>query len=270
MVEQTGAASRAGGKKLMPVLFIGHGSPMNAIEDNEFSQGWREMAASIPVPGAIVCISAHWETRGTVVTSAQWPPMIYDFYGFPRELFEVQYPAPGDPPLAEKIIAMLTSVKTERDEMRGFDHGCWSVMVKMYPGAAIPVVELSLNRPQPPAWHVALAKQLAPLREQGILILGSGNIVHNLGLLDWSEAIAGYDWAVAVNEHVKELLLQNNIERLCDYRALGDSAALAIPTPEHYLPVLYCAALRREGETLSFFNDKLVMGSLSMTSFRIG
>lgn len=256
----------------MPVLFAGHGSPMNALEENEFTEGWREIALSIPAPEAILCISAHWETRGTFVTAMEKPKTIHDFGGFPGELYEVHYPAPGSPDLAAHIKDIIKSAPVELDYNRGLDHGCWSVMIKMYPGANIPVVQLSLDRSGPGKFHFDLGAELKELRKQGILIIGSGNIVHNLGRIDWGNPENGYDWAVEANEGIKQMITGEDFEQLCDISTLTSSSAfkLAIPTVEHYLPLLYILGLKEKEENVVFFNDKLVMGSLSMVSLRAG
>lgn len=257
----------------LPVLFIGHGSPMNAIEDNVFSRQWQELGKSLPVPRAILCISAHWETNGTFATAMPHPRTIHDFWAFPPELYEKTYPAPGDPLLAEECSRSITAATVGLDREWGLDHGTWSVLSRMYPDAVIPVVQLSLDRNMPGSFHYALAKELAPLREQGILIIGSGNMVHNLGRMmvkgaDFNEPF-GFDWALEANELFKKLLQERRHAELADYRSLGSAARLAIPTNEHYLPMLYAIALQREDEELSFFNDAPVAGSLTMTSFTI-
>ena len=253
----------------MPVLFVGHGSPMNAIEDNEFKRGWEAVARGLPRPKAALCISAHWETPGVSITVADRPETIHDFYGFPRKLFEIRYPAQGDPALARKTAGMVRGTRVGLDENRGLDHGCWSVLRAMYPAADIPIVQLSLDTSQPGAFHYQLAKELAPLREQGVLIVGSGDIVHNLGIMDFGRA-GGYDWALRFNEEVKKRIEARDHRDLVDYPSLGPDARLAIPTPEHYLPLLYALALQGEGDSISFFNDKTVMGSVSMTCLTLG
>jgi len=257
----------------MPVLFIGHGSPMNAIEENEFVQAWRDVAKALPIPDAILCISAHWETNGTYVSAMQKPRTIHDFGGFPRELFAVQYPAPGSPELAKETKNLVKKTITGLDEKWGLDHGCWSVLTRMYPAAGIPVIQMSLDSSRPAQYHYELAGELSPLREKGVLIIGSGNMVHNLGLVDWrkmDEPGYGYDWAIEANETMKKFILSNDHQSLINYRARGNSFDLAIPTPEHFLPLLYALALKEEHEPIEFFNDKPVMGSLTMTSLRIG
>lgn len=257
----------------MPVLFIGHGSPLNAIEENEFVAGWREIVKTLPRPNAILCISAHWETRGTSVTAMEKPRTIHDFGGFPQELFEVQYPAPGSPELAKETKNIIRKTEIGMDERWGLDHGCWSVLKRMYPAADIPVIQLSLDYSRPARYHYEIGRELSPLRQKGILIIGSGNMVHNLRMVDWNrmnEAGFGYDWAIEANEKMKKYILSNDHEPLIDYRLQGKAFDLAIPTPEHFLPLLYVLALKEENENIGIFNDKPVMGSLSMTSLRIG
>jgi len=254
----------------MPVLFVGHGSPMNAIETNEFTKAWQAMSKSLPKPNAIVCISAHWETKGTFVTAMEKPKTIHDFGGFPKTLFDVQYPAPGDTELAKETQKLLTNADVGLDEKWGLDHGAWSVIKVMYPDADIPVIQLSLDYNLKPQFHYDLATQLAPLRKKGVLILGSGNMVHNLRILDWNNPDGGFDWALTANEKFKKLILDGNHSSLINYRNLGREVELAVPSPEHYLPLLYSLALKSSNENVAFFNDKYVMGSLSMTSVKIG
>ena len=257
----------------MPVLFVGHGSPMNAISVNDFVQSWRSLGQSLPRPKAILCISAHWETRGTFVTAMPKPPTIHDFGGFPKALFEVQYPAPGSVEFANETKAIISKTEVGLDQKWGLDHGAWSVIKNMYPLADIPVFEMSLDYYQSPGFHYQLAKELSPLREKGVLIMGSGNIVHNLSKVAWDKADEpeyGYDWAIEANDTFKKLILANRHNELIHYSSLGKEVQLAVPTPEHYLPLLYALALKSENEKVTFFNDKPVMGSLSMTSLRIG
>jgi 4,5-DOPA dioxygenase extradiol len=254
----------------MPVLFIGHGSPMNAIEKNEFSDEWQLMGKSLPRPNAILCISAHWETKGTFVTAMEKPQTIHDFGGFPQALFDVQYPAPGNPQLATETKNMVSRTKVALDNKWGLDHGAWSVIRVMYPAADIPVIQMSLDYYQNPQFHYDLGKELVKLREKGILIIGSGNMVHNLRMLSWNQPEQGFDWALEANSKFKKLILENNHQQLINYKSLGREVELAVPTPEHYLPLLYTLALKSENEEVSFFNDKPVMGSLTMTSVKIG
>ncbi|MFA6484516.1 MAG: 4,5-DOPA dioxygenase extradiol [Bacteroidales bacterium] len=259
--------------ELMPALFLGHGSPMNAIEDNEFSRGWKEVGTTLPRPNAILCISAHWETRGTFVTAMEKPPTIHDFGGFPQELFNVQYPAPGSPQLAKETKNTVTKSAVGLDEKWGLDHGAWSVIKHLYPKADVPVVQLSLDYMQNARYHYDLARELASLRRKGILILGSGNMVHNLRMVSWDkirEPEYGYDWAIEASEKMKQYILAGDHQSLIDYQSQGKSFNLAIPTPDHYLPLLYALALQEKNEPLTLFNDKAVMGSLTMTSLKIG
>lgn len=252
----------------MPALFVGHGSPMNAIEESEFSRGFADAARRIPRPKAVLCVSAHWETRGVFVTAAERPETIHDFAGFPRALFEVLYPAPGDPTLARKIAAHVTGATVRLEGERGLDHGVWSVLRSMYPEADLPVVQLSLDRTRSPAAHVALARELSFLRDEGVLLVGSGDIVHNLHVVDFGRK-DGYDWAVRFDEEVRRRILAGDLAALIDYARLPE-APLAVPTPEHYLPLLYVLATRRDADVVSFFNEGTVLGSISMTSVEVG
>lgn len=257
----------------MPVLFLGHGSPMNAIEENEFVAGWRKVGRSIPKPVAILCISAHWETRGTLITAMKKPATIHDFGGFPRRLFEVKYPAPGNPELAKETSSLIKKVSVGLDNSWGLDHGCWSVVKNLYPDADVPVIQMSLDYFQPPGYHYELAGELSSLRKKGVLIIGSGNMVHNLGLVAWdkiSEPGFGYDWAVEANEKMKRFILSDDHKSLIDYKFQGKAINLAVPTPDHFLPLLYALALKEENDPVYLFNDKAVAGSLTMTSIKIG
>nr|WP_221260041.1 4,5-DOPA dioxygenase extradiol [Flavobacterium okayamense] len=258
---------------LMPVLFIGHGSPMNAIEDNEFSQRWQKMGKEIPEPKAVVVISAHWLTIGTFVTAMNQPKTIHDFGGFPQALFDVQYPAPGDPSLANEIQKMITNPAVEFDHDWGLDHGTWSVVKHMYPKADIPVLQLSIDYHKPAEYHYQLAKQLLNLRKKGVLIIGSGNMVHNLRMVAWDKMNVdnyGYDWAIEMNDIFKNKILSKDHKALFEYEKLNSAAKLAIPTPDHYFPLIYSLALQTDNDKVEFFNDKLVAGSLTMTSVKIG
>jgi 4,5-DOPA dioxygenase extradiol len=256
----------------MPVLFLGHGSPMNAIEENEFVQGFRKVASEIEIPRAILVVSAHWQTKGTEVTAMERPKTIHDFGGFPKELYEIQYPAPGMPQLAADVKNMTKNAEVLLDEKWGLDHGAWTVIRHMYPAADIPVVELSLDYYKHPRQHYELAKELYALRHKGILIIGSGNMVHNLGMVYWQKLNEnfGYDWANEANEKMKQLILEGNHQALIDYSKLGRAFGLSIPTPEHYLPLLYALALQDKNEEIEIFNDEPVGGSLTMTSVKIG
>lgn len=255
----------------MPVLFLGHGSPMNAIEENEFVRGFRTIATTIPKPAAILCISAHWETKGTFVTAMQHPPTIHDFGGFPKALFDVQYPAPGSPELARETKQLITQTTVELDDKWGLDHGAWSVIKHLYPHADIPVVQLSIDYTKSPRYHFELAAQLRRLRQKGVLIIGSGNMVHNLRMVAWNKLNEefAYDWAMEANEKMKAWLADGDFDPLIDFRAQGKAFDLAIPTPEHYLPLLYAVALKEKNERITLFNDKPLAGSLTMTSLKI-
>lgn len=261
-----------GNTQKMPVLFLGHGSSMNVIEENEFVVGFRNIAKEIPKPNAILCVSAHWETRGTLVTAMQHPPTIHDFGGFPQALFDVQYPAPGSPELASETQGLITKTKVELDDKWGLDHGAWSVIKHLYPNADIPVVQMSLDHYQTPQYHYELAGELKPLREKGVLIIGSGNMVHNLRMLAWGKMNEnyGFDWALDANEAMKSFIQNGDHRSMINFRSQGKAFDLAIPTPEHYLPLLYTLGLQEKEEELSLFNDQPVAGSLTMTSVKIG
>ena len=252
----------------MPVLFIGHGSPMNAIEDTEFSRAWAEVAGRIPRPRAVLCISAHWETDGVQVTAMAHPRTIYDFSGFPDELYRVKYPAPGSPDLARTVQSLLGVDVVHLSQDWGLDHGAWSVLRRMYPNADIPVVQQSLDMDRSPNAHYELGSRLQTLREQGILILGSGNMVHNLRLMEWGGK--PFDWAQRFDLKLKALIEAHDHAALVDYPKLGPDSQLAIPTNEHYLPMLYALALQGADEPLRFFAEKVTLGSISMRAFQIG
>jgi 4,5-DOPA dioxygenase extradiol len=256
-----------------PVLFVGHGSPMNGIQDNDFSRQWSLLGKEIRKPKVVLCISAHWLTRGTHITAMDKPRTIHDFGGFPKELFAVQYPAPGNAQLAADTVKLVKKTQVGLDHEWGLDHGTWSVVKHMYPDADIPVLQLSIDYGQSMQYHYDLAKELAVLRKKGVLIIGSGNMVHNLGMVAWdkmNEPEYGYDWAVEMNTSFKKHILDKNHQALIDYQKMGQAALLAIPTPDHYIPLLYTMALQDENEKVSFFNDKAVAGSLTMTSVIIG
>jgi 4,5-DOPA dioxygenase extradiol len=258
-----------GSTETMPVLFVGHGNPMNAIEENEFTKGWVEAGKSISAPNAILCVSAHWESKGTFVTGIEKALTIHDFGGFPQALFDVEYSAHGDLELAKQAKENIKKTDVGLNYDWGLDHGCWVPAVRMFPKANIPIIQLSLDYTKPAIWHYELAKELAFLRKKGVLIIGSGNMVHNLGRVDWT-GTKQFDWAVEANETMKGLIKKDNFKSLAGYKSLRSSIQLAVPTPEHFLPLLYTLALKEEQESLSFFNDKTVMGSISMTSLRIG
>lgn len=259
----------------MPVLFVGHGSPMNAIEDNAFSRKWREVGRSLPRPSAVLCISAHWETNGTFVTAMSNPETIHDFGGFPCELFKVQYPASGNTELANKINQEVKQTVIGLNTDWGLDHGSWSVLKHIYPNADIPVLELSIDYTRSLQYHYDLAKELTFLRRRGVLILGSGNMVHNLRMvhvktIEGFNEPYGYDWALEMNDMFKAKILSGDHKALIDYHSLGKAAKLAIPTPDHYIPLLYALALQEKNDNVEFFNDQAVAGSLTMTSVLIG
>ncbi|MDB5252200.1 MAG: dioxygenase [Flaviaesturariibacter sp.] len=261
------------GDTLMPVLFIGHGSPMNGIEDNAFSRQWASLARDIPTPSAVLVVSAHWLSRGTRVTAMDFPRTIHDFGGFPQALFDVQYPAPGSPSIALDMAAAIRSTHVEADHDWGLDHGTWTIVRHMYPEADIPVLQLSIDYTKPPQYHYELAAELLALRRKGVLIIGSGNMVHNLRMVAWdriNQPGYGFDWALKLNDTFKTLIASGDHKHLVNFTGLGPEAALAIPTPEHYLPLLYTLGLRTGRDDVSFFNDRAVGGSLTMTSVRIG
>jgi 4,5-DOPA dioxygenase extradiol len=256
----------------MPVLFLGHGSPMNAIEENQFVTGFRNVAKTLPKPNAILCVSAHWFTKGTKVTAMEMPQTIHDFGGFPQELFNVQYPAKGSPELAQITHELLLPTPVELDHEWGLDHGAWTVIKHLYPNADIPVIQLSIDYTKSAQYHFELAQKLQALRNKGILIIGSGNIVHNLRLVDFANFDRdnyGYDWAIEARETVNNYLIDGNYKPLIEYDKQSKALQMAIPSPDHYLPLIYTLGLQQKGESISLFNDKLVAGSLSMTSLKI-
>jgi 4,5-DOPA dioxygenase extradiol len=252
----------------LPVLFVGHGNPMNALEENEFSREWIQVGANLPRPQAILCISAHWETIGTQVTAMEKPRTIHDFYGFPPELFALQYPAPGSPPLADTIRALLGFDQIQPDQDWGLDHGTWSVLARMFPEADIPVLQLSLDRNRSAQSHYDLGRALKPLREQGVLVIGSGNIVHNLGLVVWEDI--AFDWAKEYDTRVKEWIEMDQHEPIVHYEKYGRPAQLAVNSAEHYKPLLYILGMKDPDEPVHFFTEKIWGGSLSMRSLQIG
>ena len=254
----------------MPVLFVGHGSPMNGIEDNEFSRRWHEMGKDIPTPAAVIVVSAHWFTSGTKITAMDHPRTIHDFYGFPKPLFDVQYPAPGNAVLARETANLIKKTPVILDHDWGLDHGAWSIVKHMYPEANIPVLQISIDFSRGPKFHYELAQELGVLRKKGVLIIGSGNMVHNLGMVNWHKPDSGFDWAVEMNEKFKKLITEGNHEQLINYESMGQAAKLSIPTPEHYLPLLYTIGLQEKNDQVTLFNDKTLMGSISMTSVKIG
>ena len=256
----------------MPALFLGHGSPMNVLEENIYTETWRELGKTLPRPKAIIAVSAHWYTRGTAVTAMEKPRTIHDFGGFPQALFDTHYPAPGSPALAQQVADALAPVAVELDREWGFDHGSWGVLIKMYPDADIPVVQLSVDGTRPPAYHYELGRKLAALREQGIMIVASGNVVHNLRMVRWGGDAAAYPWAESFNQYVRDNLswegesAQHPLVNFMQH----EGAALSNPTPEHYLPLLYVLGARAAGEAIAIPVDGIVMGSLSMLSVQVG
>lgn len=253
----------------MPVLFVGHGNPMNAILDNQFSRKWQELGKELPRPKAILSVSAHWLTRGTHVTAMKMPKTIHDFGGFPKALFDQQYPAPGSPEMAKEVQRLVTATEVHEDFEWGLDHGTWSVLKPMFPEADIPVFQLSIDYYKSPQWHYDLARQLGELRRKGVLILGSGNIVHNLRMVDFQNR-TNYDWAAGFDAKIKSFLDSGNHQAIINYDQLGTEAKLAVPTNDHYLPMLYSIALQDKKEEISYFNEEMDAGSISMRSFLIG
>jgi 4,5-DOPA dioxygenase extradiol len=254
--------------KSLPALFIGHGSPMNALENNRYTQVWRQLGASMPKPKAVLAISAHWYIGATAVTAMAQPKTIHDFGGFPPALFAFQYPPPGSEALAERVKDLLGPIEVKLDQSWGLDHGAWSVLAHVFPDADIPVVQLSIDRRQPNQFHYDVGKQLAELRDEGVLILASGNVVHNLPLINWQEKNTAYDWATRFELNTKNFLTRNEHQALIDYEKLGQDAALSIPTPEHYLPLLYIMGAQREGDRVQFPTEGIELGSISMLSIK--
>ncbi|HKA40965.1 MAG TPA: 4,5-DOPA dioxygenase extradiol [Burkholderiales bacterium] len=255
----------------MPAIFFGHGSPVNALARNRYTEGWAAVGTDIPRPRAIVSVSAHWYRPGVAVTAMPNPPTIHDFGGFPRELHEFQYPAPGDPVLARRVQVLLAPLPVELDDEWGLDHGTWSVLCHVFPSADIPVIQLSMDETQPPTFHFELGRKLAPLRDEGILVIGAGNIVHNLRA--WtrgSPSMEPYDWAVRFERKARDLMLAGDVAPLIRYETLGRDALLSAPTPDHYLPLLYVLALRRVDEKIAFPIEGFDGGSVSMLTVRVG
>jgi 4,5-DOPA dioxygenase extradiol len=255
----------------MPVIFFGHGNPMNALQTNGWTESWVTIGNTMPRPKGIVCVSAHWYLPATLVTAMEQPRTIHDFGGFPRELYAIQYPASGQPELAARVRDLLAPISVRFDHEWGLDHGTWSVLCHVFPNADIPVVQLSIDETQTPEFHYELAKRLAPLRDEGVLVIGSGNLVHNLHTYAWGRhKIDPFDWAVRFEERARELLLEGNHKPLINYESLGKDAQLSIPTPDHYLPLLYVIALQRENDKVSFPVEGFDGGSVSMLSVMIG
>lgn len=257
--------------KPMPVIFFGHGNPMNALEENSYTRAWAALGREVPEPKAVLAISAHWYQPGTAVTAMAAPRTIHDFGGFPPKLFKVQYPAPGDPALASRLQSLLAPLPVDLDQQWGLDHGTWSVLTHVFPTAEVPVVQLSLDETQPPEFHYNLGKLLAPLRDEGVLVIGSGNLVHNLHSYAWGRHPAKpFDWAVRFEEQARKFLLAGEDAPLVDYESLGRDAMLSIPTPDHYLPLLYIMALRRTEDRISFPVEGVDGGSISMLTVHMG
>jgi len=256
-----------------PVLFIGHGSPMNGIEDNAFSQQWKAQVKDLPTPKAVLVISAHWLTKGTAITAMDQPKTIHDFGGFPQELFAVEYPAAGNPLLAAETKKLITKTDVGLDHEWGLDHGTWTVVRHMYPEANVPVLQLSIDYSQPAQYHYELARELQALRKKGVLLIGSGNMVHNLRMVDFANINTpnyGFDWAIEANETFKKLLIDKDHAALINYTGLGSSVQLSIPTPDHYYPLIYSLGLTTATDNVQLFNDQMVGGSLNMTSVQFG
>ncbi len=255
----------------MPAIFFGHGNPLNALAENDYTRAWAAIGAEIPRPRAVLCVSAHWYLPGTAVTAVERPRTIHDFGGFPRELYEVKYPAPGDPALARRVRDLLAPTPVALDERWGLDHGTWSVLCHVFPEADVPVVQLSMDETEPAAFHYEIGKRLGPLRDEGVLIIGSGNVVHNLHTYAWGRhEVEPFDWAVRFEARARALLTAGDDPLLVNYEALGRDAQLSAPTPDHFLPLLYVMGLRREGEAVSFPAEGFDGGSVSMLSIKIG
>ncbi|MEY4572426.1 MAG: hypothetical protein RLZ10_1665 [Bacteroidota bacterium] len=261
------------GSEIFPTLFVGHGSPMNAIEENEFSNEWKKITINLEKPKAIICISAHWLTNGTFVTAMEKPKTIHDFGGFPQDLFDVQYPAPGSPEIAHWTMDAVSSATIHEDYDWGLDHGTWSVLKSMYPNADIPVIQLSIDYNKPLSYHYQLAQELRVLRRKGVLIVGSGNMVHNLGMVAWDKLNSpgfGFDWALEIDSIFKQKIINRDFQALVDWTKLHKQISLAIPTLDHYIPLIYSVGLSENSDDISFFNEKAVAGSLTMTSVKFG
>lgn len=257
--------------ELMPAIFFGHGNPMNALLQNDYTEGWAALGRELPRPQAVLCVSAHWYFPATAVTANEAPRTIHDFGGFPRELYEVRYPAPGSPSLARRVQELLRPVQVKLDESWGLDHGTWSVLRHVFPEADVPVVQLSIDETQPPEFHYELGRRLAPLREEGVLVVGSGNLVHNLHTYAWGrQGVEPFDWAVRFEQQARELMSSGNDAPLVNYEQLGRDAQLSAPTPDHYLPLLYVLGLRRIGEEVSFPVAGMDGGSVSMLTIKLG
>ena len=254
----------------MVVMFVGHGNPMNAITDNNYASGWRAMVKDVPRPEAILCVSAHWDTRGLRVNTSPKPETIHDFWGFPRELYEVVYPCPGAPDRAHETARLVTLTSVHADNLRGLDHGTWAVIKWMYPQADVPVFQISIDSSKPASFHYEIGRQLRPLRDRGVLVVGSGNMVHNLSVMDMTEGAPPYEWAVEYDRLINAYIMDGEHGKLIDYDNLGPSSHMAIPTPEHYLPLITVLGASDQGEPLEFYNEFIDLRSVSMTSLKIG
>lgn len=254
----------------MPVAFFGHGSPMNALEHNRYTEAWRSFGDGIQKPKAVLCISAHWYIQGTAVAAMPDPRTLHDFGGFPQALFDFQYPAPGDPVLAVRIAELLAPVNVKMDQSWGLDHGSWSVLTHVFPDADVPVLQLSIDSAQPASFHYDLGRRLAPLRDEGVLVIGSGDVVHNLGAIKWGDKAMPYAWAENFNRQVLHLLQNRDHAPLIDYSNFGEPGRLSIPTPDHYLPLLYVIGAQHEDDLLSVIIDGIELGSISMLSLALG
>jgi 4,5-DOPA dioxygenase extradiol len=256
---------------LMPIIFFGHGNPLNAVSKNVYTEAWASIGKSIPHPKAVLSISAHWYVPTCAVMANSNPLTIHDFGGFPQELYKVEYPAPGDPKLAQRVKDLLAPISVKLDESWGLDHGTWSVLMHVFPKADVPVVQLSVDERQPPIFHYEMGKHLAALREEGVLIVGSGNVVHNLAAYGWDKReVQPFDWAVRFEKHIRELLVKGDDARVVLYESFGRDALLSVPTRDHYLPLLYLLGLRKEKEQISFPVQGIDGGSVSMLTVRIG
>ena len=259
------------GNHRMPTLFVGHGSPMVTLDDNTYTRGWRSLGENLPHPRAILCVSAHWYLPETLVTGNDRPRTIHDFGGFPKPLFDIEYPAPGDPALASQVAKLLSPTVVALDNERGLDHGTWTLLRHIYPEADIPVIQLSLNRSQDAAWHFELARRLRPLRDDNVLIVGSGNLVHNLRRYDWSGSrLKPFEWAKRFESMAREQMLAADFEPLVNYRKQGTDAMMAVPTPDHYLPLIYVLAQHHDGDRITFLVEGFDGGSMSMLAVQIG
>ena len=255
----------------MPAIFLGHGNPMNAVQKNHYTDAWSRIGVDLPRPRAVLAISAHWFVPEVAVTRSATPRTIHDFGGFPRELYEIRYPAPGSPELARRVQALLEPLEVRLDDAWGLDHGTWSVLRHVYPDAAVPVVQLSIDERRPGSFHFELGRKLAALRDEDILLLGSGNLVHNLHTYAWGvHRQEPYDWALRFEQKARELMLSRDVQPLVDYETLGRDAALAVPTPEHYLPLLYVLGSRHGDDEITFPVEGIDGGSVSMLAVRVG